>query len=42
MKKVLLVCAMGAFLFSCGEDTCELLEEQEARLKEMKEARYRC
>lgn len=38
MKKVLLVCAMGAFLFSCGKDTCGCLEEQEALLKEMKEA----
>ena len=28
MKKVLLVCAMGAFLFSCGKDTCGCLEER--------------
>ena len=38
MKKVLLVVAMGAFLFSCGKDACGYLEEQESLLKEMKEA----
>ncbi len=38
MKKVLLVVAMGAFLFSCGKDACGCLEETESLVKEMTEA----
>jgi len=45
MKKVLLVCAMGAFLFSCGEDekdkdddkmsVCDCKKESEELMKDV-------
>ena len=35
MKKVLLVCAMGAFLFSCGKSACDCKTESEELVKEI-------
>ena len=35
MKKVLLVCAMGAFLFSCGKSACDCKTESEELVKDM-------
>lgn len=35
MKKVLLVCAMGAFLFSCGKSACDCKKESEELVKDM-------
>ena len=35
MKKVLLVCAMGAFLFSCGKSACDCKKESEELMKDM-------
>ncbi len=35
MKKVLLVCAMGAFLFSCGKSACDCKKESEELAGEM-------
>jgi hypothetical protein len=35
MKKLLLVCAMGAFLFSCGKSACDCVKEGEDLAKEM-------
>jgi hypothetical protein len=35
MKKVLLVCAMGTFLFSCGKSACDCKTESEELVKEM-------
>ena len=34
MKKVFLVCAMGAFLFSCGKSACDCKKESEELVKE--------
>ena len=34
MKKVLLVCAMGAFLFSCGKSACDCKKESEELMKD--------
>ena len=34
MKKVLLVCAMGAFLFSCGKSACDCKTESEELMKD--------
>jgi hypothetical protein len=35
MKKVVLVVAMGAFLFSCGKSACDCKTESEELVKEM-------
>ena len=35
MKKVLLVCTIGAFLFSCGKSACDCKTESEELVKEM-------
>ena len=35
MKKVLLVLAMGAFLFSCGKSACDCKTESEELVKEI-------
>lgn len=35
MKKVFLVCAMGAFLFSCGKSACDCKKEVEKLQGEM-------
>jgi hypothetical protein len=38
MKKVFLVCAMGAFLVSCGKSACECKKETDALAKETVDA----
>ena len=46
MKTVLLVCAMGAFLFSCGDDekdkisACDCRKEANKLAEEMKHAAF--
>lgn len=35
MKKVFLVCTMGAFLFSCGKSACDCKKEGEKLAGEM-------
>jgi len=39
MKKVVLVLAMGAFLFSCGKSACDCVTEQAEIAKEMAAAK---